>query len=167
MVHITFDYEPESKSVTNIKVTDLVVSKPGKAKVEVMELVGSSLKIPAFALELLNSKIGDRLCVRFDKQGPILATPDALGETGGGNLVTKSSTLLCKGKVGVELAKYGNTFVYNIDGEGILTLSGRKQVEETTQTQEDTNVEEIKSEIDSVDFQQSIEGEEVECDFGN
>lgn len=163
-VNISFDYNPGSRSVTNIKVTDLVVNTPKiKSTNTSLQLVGGSLKLTEEALQLLNVTTGDRLCVRFNN-GAILATPEALGESGGGNLVTKSCTVACKGKVGEELAKYGTTFKYELESTGYLVLTGDLQelpVEVDTEKEQ-----EIKSVIDDSDFTSLLaDGKEIDFNF--
>lgn len=167
MVHIAFDYEPESKSVTNIKVTDLVVSAPKGANTIALHNA-NILQLNQKVVDDLGVKVGDRLCLRFNN-GPILATPHALGEDGGGNLITKSFTISCKGKAGVELRKYGNKFDHSLTSEGVVKLVPleAQQVEEvTTETpKDDTKTKEIHKVEDTTFSLPPADGQEVSFEF--
>lgn len=171
MVNISFDYNPETKSVTHIKVTDLTVSDtPKKSAVKAktggntIVVNGGSLKLTQDALDQLKVSVGERLCVRFNN-GPVVATPAAIGEIDGGNLVTKSLTVACKGKTGETLLSYGKEFNYSLTSEGYLVLTS---VDATVVENNSTSPkeEEIKEVIKDEDFTLSIEGgEEIEFDF--
>lgn len=172
-MNISFDYNPETKSVTNIKVVDLTVSSAipkkstaskTKASSNTITVTGSSMKLSQDALDQLKVSVGDRLCVRFNN-GPIVATPVALGELEGGNLITKSFTVACKGKTGETLLSYGNEFNYELTSEGYLVLTS---IADNTVSVDTTPKEEkeIQSTVRDEDFTLDIkDGQEIEFDF--
>lgn len=87
-----------------------------------IQLNTNSLHLQPEVLTALKAKVGDRLCIRFRNNTPILATATAMGEDNGGNLITKSNTVSCRGKTGETLATFGTEFSYELEDEGYLVL---------------------------------------------
>lgn len=119
--------DTETGEVLETKLIDRSVNKPVKAmKATVSEVVQDDDKEPKLYLEdnkcKLNSKAvslmgispGDKLDIKYDegKNGsiPIIGTDEAFG-TKGGNKLTKSNTIACRGSKNEELSKYGKEFV--------------------------------------------------------
>ena len=130
MIQISFNYNPETNEVSDVTATGAVVKEKAAAKPRAKKtkaptgkiiLNGQSLKLEQEVLNLLKVEVGDRLCVRFDKQ-PVLVTPEVANEPNGGNLITKSLTLSVRGKTGEQIAKFGTEFDYDLSREGYLGL---------------------------------------------
>ena len=119
--------DTETGEVLETKLIDRSVNKPVKAmKATASEAVQDNDKEPKLYLEdnkcRLNSKAislmgispGDKLDIKYDdgKNGsvPIIGTDEAFG-TKGGNKLTKSNTIACRGSKNEELSKYGKEFV--------------------------------------------------------
>ena len=119
--------DTETGEVLETKLIDRSVNKPVKAmKATASEVVQDNDKEPKLYLEdnkcRLNSKAvslmgispGDKLDIKYDdgKNGsvPIIGTDEAFG-TKGGNKLTKSNTIACRGSKNEELSKYGKEFV--------------------------------------------------------
>ena len=119
--------DKETGEVLETKLIDRSVNKPVKAmKATANEAVQDDEKEPKLYLEdnkcRLNSKAvslmgispGDKLDIKYDdgKNGsvPIIGTDEAFG-TKGGNKLTKSNTIACRGSKNEELSKYGKEFV--------------------------------------------------------
>lgn len=119
--------DTETGKVLETKLIDRSVNKPVKAmKATANEAVQDDDKEPKLYLEdnkcRLNSKAvslmgispGDKLDIKYDdgKNGsvPIIGTDEAFG-TKGGNKLTKSNTIACRGSKNEELSKYGKEFV--------------------------------------------------------
>lgn len=119
--------DTETGEVLETKLIDRSVNKPVKAmKATANEVVQDNDKEPKLYLEdnkcRLNSKAislmgispGDKLDIKYDngKNGsvPIIGTDEAFG-TKGGNKLTKSNTIACRGSKNEELSKYGREFV--------------------------------------------------------
>ena len=122
--------DTETGEVLETKLIDRSVNKPVKAmKATASEAVQDNDKEPKLYLEdnkcRLNSKAvslmgispGDKLDFKYDdgKNGsvPIIGTDEAFG-TKGGNKLTKSNTIACRGSKNEELSKYGKEFVLAI-----------------------------------------------------
>lgn len=119
--------DTETGEVLETKLIDRSVNKPVKAmKATASEVVQDNDKEPKLYLEdnkcRLNSKAislmgispGDKLDIKYDegKNGsvPVIGTDEAFG-TKGGNKLTKSNTIACRGSKNEELSKYGKEFV--------------------------------------------------------
>ena len=119
--------DTETGEVLETKLIDRSVNKPVKAmKATASEAVQDNDKEPKLYLEdnkcRLNSKAislmgispGDKLDMKYDegKNGsvPVIGTDEAFG-TKGGNKLTKSNTIACRGSKNEELSKYGKEFV--------------------------------------------------------
>ena len=119
--------DTETGEVLETKLIDRSVNKSVKAmKATTNEAVQDDDKEPKLYLEdnkcRLNSKAvslrgispGDKLDIKYDdgKNGsvPIIGTDEAFG-TKGGNKLTKSNTIACRGSKNEELSKYGKEFV--------------------------------------------------------
>lgn len=119
--------DTETGEVLETKLIDRSINKPVKAmKATAKEAVQDNDKEPKLYLEdnkcRLNSKAislmginpGDKLDIKYDegKNGsvPIIGTDEAFG-TKGGNKLTKSNTIACRGSKNEELSKYGKEFV--------------------------------------------------------
>lgn len=119
--------DTETGEVLETKLIDRSVNKPVKSmKATANEAVQDDEKEPKLYLEdnkcRLNSKAvslmgispGDKLDIKYDdgKNGsvPIIGTDEAFG-TKGGNKLTKSNTIACRGSKNEELSKYGKEFV--------------------------------------------------------
>lgn len=119
--------DTETGEVLETKLIDRSVNKPVKAmKATASEAVQDNDKEPKLYLEdnkcRLNSKAislmgispGDKLDIKYDegKNGsvPVIGTDEAFG-TKGGNKLTKSNTIACRGSKNEELSKYGKEFI--------------------------------------------------------
>ena len=119
--------DTETGEVLETKLIDRSVNKPVKAmKATANEAVQDDDKEPKLYLEdnkcRLNSRAislmgispGDKLDIKYDegKNGsvPVIGTDEAFG-TKGGNKLTKSNTIACRGSKNEELSKYGKEFV--------------------------------------------------------
>lgn len=145
-MRISFDFDEKTHKVSNVRVTKTnTEDKPDK-----IFLSGSSLKLNDEVLSLLKVKEGDRLCVQFNPD-PLILTQKAANLPKGGNLVSKSKTLSCRGAVSERLNSLGDAYSYKLVGEGRLALIIDNTDEESTKTDE---VAETTSKIlDKTDFE--------------
>lgn len=118
-------------------------------------LLGNTIQLSKHCLEKLNVAAGDKLCIRF-KDVPVIATPTAIGEDNGGNLITKSLTVSCRGKVGETLATFGSQFISELESEGYLVLKAfTAEIAEEIQSNKQ----------DPTELHSVIIGEEVHFDY--
>jgi hypothetical protein len=180
MIQVTFNYDPETNTVSGVS-SSTVEAQPkaksipavkAKSKSSKITLNGSSLQLTQDALDALGSTIGDRICVRFNPN-LVLVRPEIAKEPKGGNLITKSLTISVRGKAGEAISKLGTEFNYTLKSDGYLNLSTDSTTEPTAEaveftdvdlTVEDKPVNEISvTTIDDSDFLADIEdGEEID-----
>lgn len=95
-------------------------------------LEDNKYKLNNASVELLNIIPGDKLEINYEQyEGnltPIIGKAELFGNNGG-NKVTKSFTVSCRGKANEQLSKYGNAFQLKEKQEGVFFLIGDKQPE--------------------------------------
>lgn len=156
---LTFDFDPETGEYTPI--SSEVVSKdeskvekkaaPKKKKTVVTEIEGISG--PAIVLEdnkyCLNQEAADalgvvpedRIDIKYEQKGkvriPVIGSNDAFG-TKGGNKLTQSLTVSCRGKANEMLSEYGTRFELqpHPSKDGLFILVGDKPQPEPVETKE-------------------------------
>ena len=122
--------DTETGEVLETKLIDRSVNKPVKAmkataneagqdddKEPKLYLEDNKCRLNSKAISLMGISPGDKLDIKYDdgKNGsvPIIGTDEAFG-TKGGNKLTKSNTIACRGSKNEELSKYGKEFVLAI-----------------------------------------------------
>lgn len=81
------------------------------------------------AVELMGVTPDNKLDIKYEKNGstmvPVIGTDEAFG-TKGGNKLTKSNTVACRGSKNEELSKYGRVFSLtpHATKEGLFVLTG-------------------------------------------
>lgn len=105
-------------------------SKPKKEEVSTPQLILEDNKycLNAAAVELMQVGPDSKLDIKYEKRGnqmiPVIGTDEAFG-TKGGNKLTKSNTVACRGSKNEELSKYGTEFTIlaHDSKEGLFILS--------------------------------------------
>lgn len=114
------------------------------------------------AVNLLQVEPDDRLCIKYKKVGktviPVIGT-EAAFKTGGGNKLTKTNTVSCRGKANEELSTYGTVFTLseNPDGSGTFILTGDKVDQAPVVSDEAVEVEDEDIRKDLEQIEDSIE----------
>lgn len=121
---LTFTYEmsidTSTGEVIESKLIDKKIDKPNVPKKVIEEdpepkvvLEGNKYCLNNAAITLMNIKPGDKVDIKYEdgKNGkfPVIGTDEAFG-TKGGNKVSSSNTVACRGSKNSELSKYGNEF---------------------------------------------------------
>lgn len=160
---LTVDYDPESNTYTPIKqeiVTDKVTKSKAKVEKEespdpIIKLESNKYVLNQAAVNLLGVKWEDRILIKYQKvEGvtfPIIGTDKAFNELGGGNKLTKSLTVSCRGKANELLVKYGTTFsVTNMkEFKDLFVLVGDAEVQPEEPVD---NIEIKEDDADNVDL---------------
>ena len=136
---VTFDFDTESESVSNIKVVGNSEKKKTTTK-KVKDVVTEMATEAIVTLEtnklVFNSKAAadmglnyeDRVVIKWISEGqgkkmiPIVGTDISFEEEGTGNKLTKSNTIAYRGKANAVLAELGNEFTIESYAEGIWKL---------------------------------------------
>lgn len=105
-------------------------SKPKKEESTTPQLILEDNKycLNTAAVELMQVGPDSKLDIKYEKRGkqmiPVIGTDEAFG-TKGGNKLTKSNTVACRGSKNEELSKYGTEFTIlaHDSKEGLFILS--------------------------------------------
>ena len=136
---VTFDFDQETETVSNIKTFVDGIEKKKKttkqAKTKEVVLEDSSIiKLSDTKLEFNNKAVADmgishetRIVVKYENMGPknmipIIGTDEAFDEEGAGNKLTKTNTVAFKGKQNTVLREFGSEFTLESYKEGIWKL---------------------------------------------
>lgn len=162
-----------------IKETKVAKSSPKKKKDESSEpqliLEDNKYSLNTAAVTLMGVQPEDRLCIKYKKVGkttiPVIGTEEAF-KTKGGNKLTKTFTVSCRGKANDELSTHGTIFTLseNSDGSGTFVLTGDKEkapvetiVDDAVDTEDEDIVADLQEIGDSVDTDATeIDGDELD-----
>lgn len=162
---ITFDYNPETNEYKALK-QEIVKEKESKP-VETVEdngepsilLTDNKYILNKLATELLEVEPGDRIDIKYQMVDnltyPIIGSSKAW-KSEGGNKITKSLTVSCRGQANSLLSQYGKTFTLSpwIGHPGLFTMLG----DEHPVVEQDSNIKvtespDIEDDIKEVDNQ--------------
>ena len=148
--------------------TNFEVSEKKTAKKKVVEdnsspqltLEDNKYRLNTAAIELMGVSAESKIDIKYEKQGksmiPVIGTDEAFG-TRGGNKLTKSNTVACRGSKHEELVKYGNIFqiIPHDSKAGLFILKGDAQID-TLDGDENVSIDE------EIDISQLIDDKDVE-----
>lgn len=167
----------EIKSVT-FKEAKKVTKKVKKEESSSPELVLEDNKycLNSAAVELMGVTPDNKLDIKYEKNGstmvPVIGTDEAFG-TRGGNKLTKSNSVACRGSKNEELSKYGRVFSLapHATKEGLFVLTGDAVPTATPVGDENISISESDEDLPiDVDFSVMIDEkdanvEEVDSSF--
>ena len=113
MIQISFNYNEDTNTVSNVVVRNLTSTKSNnKATVEVKE---NKLVISPKAVSLLGCAVGNRISIQYYQQSneltfPVIARSSVFADEDNGNKLTKSNTVSFRGFQRDILLRYGSTF---------------------------------------------------------
>lgn len=148
--------------------TNFEVSEKKTAKKKVVEdnsspqltLEDNKYRLNTAAIELMGVSAESKIDIKYEKQGksmiPVIGTNEAFG-TRGGNRLSKSNTVACRGSKHEELVKYGNIFqiIPHDSKAGLFILKGDAQID-TLDGDENVSIDE------EIDISQLIDDKDVE-----
>lgn len=142
-IRVTFEYDmeinPETGEIISSTLIDTIKGgteptkkvtrkpKKGERSEPVLTLEENKYGLNTAAVELMDVEPECKLDIKYEKRGkttvPVIGTDEAFG-TKGGNRLTKSFTVACRGSKNEELSKYGKEFllVPHESKEGIFIL---------------------------------------------
>ena len=160
---ITFDYNPETNEYTPLK--QEIIKETTKKKTETVEvpdtvepqivLTDKKYVLNQAAADLIGVEWEDRLEIKYqmvDKlQFPIIGKNAAWGSTGG-NKLTKSLSVSCRGQANEVLSEFGDTFTLSPwnGHEGLYVLIGNKE----RPIVEDSNIEVTEPKEPEIDLKE-------------
>lgn len=114
-------------------------------------LEGNKYCLNSAAIELMRVTPDDKIDIKYEKRGkimvPVIGTDEVFG-TKGGNKLTKSNTVACRGSKNEELSKYGHVFEIkpHDSKDGLFILTGDSTPE--VSSSKDENIAIDKSDED-------------------
>lgn len=153
-------------------------SSSSKSKVQenpepILTLEDNKYVLTTGAVELLGVEAGDKIDIKFQKIGkqtiPVIGSDDAFG-TKGGNKLTKTNTVSCRGKANDELSAFGTEFTLeeHPNKKGLFILRGENtpnvtpEKENTPEPEDDDLGEDL---IDDEEEEESVEISEEDFNF--
>lgn len=153
-------------------------SSSSKSKVQenpepILTLEDNKYVLTTGAVELLGVEAGDKIDIKFQKIGkqtiPVIGSDDAFG-TKGGNKLTKTNTVSCRGKANDELSAFGTEFTLeeHPNKKGLFILRGENtpnvtpEKENTPEPEDDDLGEDL---IDDEEEEESVEISEDDFNF--
>lgn len=114
MFNISFDFDAETKKVSNIKCEE-IKTKESLLQGSFVTVLDSKLELTKDAIALLGAKPGDRIAVNYwtsdnENTFPVIGKADAFTDDTNGNKLTKSGTVSFRGDQRKMLLEYGSTF---------------------------------------------------------
>lgn len=177
-VTVTFEFDPETELVSNLTCLVDGVEKKKRTTKKKTEVVEEMAKEPLITLEatklLFNNKAvsdmeieyEDRIIIQWIKEGkklfPIIGTDISFDEEGAGNKVTKSNSILYKGKQNAVLAEFGNIFTIEPYKEGIWKLISTTNPVTFKEVEETKEVSKMEPILVKQDGDENMEIEELE-----
>lgn len=167
---IVFDFDPETGEYTPVsreilnegetgaKKTKAETSKKGKGKSTLPDskeplivLEDNKYILNEAAAEALGVSPDDRIDIKYEKHGkllkPVIGSNEAFG-TKGGNKLTNSLTVSCRGKANETLSEYGSQFtlIPHAHKDGLFMLIGDSMPEESEVVDDKIDVNEVDEE---------------------
>lgn len=114
MLRVSFDFDTESQTVIDLKVTT-IPSKYENINLPIVEVGDNKLIISPKAISLLSVNYGDRIAVNYIQQTneitfPVIGKSETFADPHSGNKLTKNNTVSFKGTQKTILTKYGQLF---------------------------------------------------------
>lgn len=167
---IVFDFDPETGEYTPVsreilnegetgaKKTKAGTPKKGKGKSTLPDskeplivLEDNKYILNEAAAEALGVSPDDRIDIKYEKHGkllkPVIGSNEAFG-TKGGNKLTNSLTVSCRGKANETLSEYGSQFtlIPHAHKDGLFMLIGDSMPEESEVVDDKIDVNEVDEE---------------------
>lgn len=167
---IVFDFDPETGEYTPVsreilnegetgaKKTKTETPKKSKGKSALPDskeplivLEDNKYILNEAAAEALGVSPDDRIDIKYEKHGkllkPVIGSNEAFG-TKGGNKLTNSLTVSCRGKANETLSEYGSQFTLapHAHKDGLFMLIGDKMPEESEVVDDKIDVNEVDEE---------------------
>lgn len=114
MYKVSFEFDPESEAVYNVKVVK-TASKFETIDLPVVELGDSKLIMSPKAISLLKASVGDRISVNYIQKSnectfPVIGKSEVFTDKNAGNKLTKTNTVSFRGTQKTILTEYGTLF---------------------------------------------------------
>ena len=161
--------ELKEDSVKKPRATSSSKSKIQENPNPILTLEENKYVLTTGAVELLGVEAGDKIDIKFQKVGkqtiPVIGSDEVFG-TKGGNKLTKTNTVSCRGKANDELSAFGTEFTLeeHPNKKGLFILRGENTPKVTPEPAPEPEEDEDLS-VDLVDDEEEESVEISEDDF--
>lgn len=162
--------ELKEDSVKKPRATSSSKSKIQENPNPILTLEENKYVLTTGAVELLGVEAGDKIDIKFQKVGkqtiPVIGSDEVFG-TKGGNKLTKTNTVSCRGKANDELSAFGTEFTLeeHPNKKGLFILRGENTPKVTPEATPEPEEEDEDLSVDLVDDEEEESVEISEDDF--
>lgn len=126
MLTISFDFNEDTKTVTNVKVVK-VPSKFDNIDLPIVELTDNKLILSSLACKEMHVDIGDRISVNYIQKNnevtfPVIGKSEVFSDPESGNKLSRNGTVSFKGTQQTILSKYGQLFRIEEINDGMFKM---------------------------------------------
>ena len=157
-------------------------SSSSKSKIQenpnpILTLEDNKYILTTGAVELLGVEAGDKIDIKFQKVGkqtiPVIGADEVFG-TKGGNKLTKTNTVSCRGKANDELSAFGTEFTLEAhpNKEGLFILRGENTpavtpaVEKKPEPEDEDEIDDVEDDLENEE-EDDLEISDDDFDFGD
>lgn len=157
-------------------------SSSSKSKIDdnptpILRLEDNKYILTTGATDLLGVEAGDKIDIKFQKVGkqtiPVIGSDEAFG-TKGGNKLTKTNTVSCRGKANDELSAFGTEFTLEAhpNKEGLFILRGENTpavtpaVEKKPEPEDEDEIDDVEDDLENEE-EDDLEISDDDFDFGD
>lgn len=150
MFNISFEFNEETKKVSNVKVTE-VKTKEKLVDGAFVSVLDNKLEFTKDAIALLGVTAGERLSINYytvdnENTFPVIGKSEVFTDDTDGNKLNKSNTISFRGERRNVLLEYGSVFKIVEFKDGMFKLE--PQETETQEEFESKSVETAKADLD-------------------
>lgn len=142
MLHISFDLDEENRKISNVKIRAVEVFD--------VRLDKNKLIFSKAALSKIGASYGDRVCIGYVDDKPVIGMADKFDNGDEGVLVNRSCTAAYKGSQNKLLSNYGSEFVLTPYRDGLFYMNNIVDTELEKDEEASDNAMSLEEEIDSL-----------------
>lgn len=162
--------ELKEDSVKKPRATSSSKSKIQENPNPILTLEENKYVLTTGAVELLGVEAGDKIDIKFQKVGkqtiPVIGSDEVFG-TKGGNKLTKTNTVSCRGKANDELSAFGTEFTLeeHPNKKGLFILRGENTPKVTPEPEKEDDDEDLSVDLVDDEEEESVEISEDDFNF--
>lgn len=163
-VKVEFWYNTETNEIEVVSPSK--IDSPSNNLDATITLESNKLVLNDAAISLLETFPNDRLTIQYHKDGnnyfPIIARDSTLNVKGG-NLLTKSKTISCRGKANDKLSEYGSIFKLEEKSPGIFIMKGDKEYKPYKTVDSNIQIDEdLEHDLEKIDMSSDLDLDNIE-----
>lgn len=148
MFKIQFNFDPETSEITNLRVTE--VGKIPENPIITVE--SNKLVLSNDAVALLDAVPNDRIAINYytvspEETFPVIGKAELFTDANGGNRLTKSNTVSCRGAQRDILLEYGKFFKLEPFNKYFKMVPIKEESSNDSLAEEEQDLENLKEEM--------------------